>query len=318
MKRPMRTSLPLLALLLAFGVATPAAAQPATAQAEVLFREGKRLMAEGNITAACEAFEGSYKKDASNSTLMNLGDCREKNQQYASAWAHFLEVARLTARDPAFEGLRKSALERAARVEAKLSYLIISVPDEARVAGLVITRNGIVVEPVEWNRDIPVDGGTHEIEGKAPAYEAWSTKLTVGAAKDKQSVNVPRFREAITAPGEASETPNSSSGWTGKRKLALGLGAVGVMALGGGLAFELKSGSTFDDAKASQDNGDRHELTDQANRERDVAMVVGGVGAAAVGVGVYLWFRGQPKERAVAIRPAVGEQSVVLTMRGYF
>jgi hypothetical protein len=270
-------------VLLAAGAA---AAQTDGAQAEHLFREGKKLMAEGKYKSACDAFEGSYKKDPAVTTLMNLADCREKNEQYASAWGNFVEVGRQTARDAAMEGLHKSALQRASALEPRLSYLIINVPDDARVEGLTITRNGVEVDALEWNRDIPVDGGTYAIEGKAPAYEAWSTTVTVANFSDKQSVNVPRFHEAL----DSVETDGGEVRSGGSSKLAIGLWAVGAVALGGGLVFELKSGGTYDDAKASPDNAERHELTDQANSERRIGMALAGAGVVAVGVGTYVWF----------------------------
>ncbi len=305
-----------LALALA---ATTASAQPATAQAEVLFREGRRLMQEGNIAAACEAFEGSFKKDASPSTLMNLADCREKNQQYASAWAYFVETGRLSRLNPSLEGLATSAQERAAKVEKRLSYLIINVPDESRVEGLTVTRNGIAIDPVEWNRDIPVDGGTYAIEAKAPAYEAWSTKVTVENASDKESVNVPRFREALGGPSVTAPLGEEQSSFSGKRKLALGLGAVGLVALGGGLAFELKSGSTYDDAKAAGTNDERHELTDQANKERKIGIAAASAGAIAVGAGVYLWLSGAPERASrTSLLPAVDREGARVIFTGRF
>ncbi len=301
------------------GVSTPAAAQPTTAQAEVLFRDGKKLMAEGNIAAACEAFEGSYQKDAAISTLANLADCREQNQQYASAWAHFVEVARRARTATDLGELGTIAQQRAAALEAKLSYLIISVPDEAQVEGLVITKNGVVVDAVEWNRDLPVDGGTYEIIGKAPAYEAWSTKVTVENAKDKQSVNVPRFREAMGSTPETVTPEGSTSSFTGKRKVAVGLWVLGVAGLGAGLTFELKSGSTFDDAKASPTNDERHELTDQANKERRIGVALAGAGVLAVGVGTYFWFSGKPKAReSISLVPQLGPDRAELVLLGRF
>ena len=314
----MRTLIPCFVLLAAV-LASPAAAQPATAQAETLFREGKRLMSEGNYAAACEAFEGSFKKDGSPSTLMNLADCREKNQQYASAWAHFVETARLARKQADLGELARVASERAAAAEGKMSYLIISVPDEAKVEGLAITRNRVPIDPAEWNRDIPVDGGTYEIEGKAPAYESWFTKVTVGNAKDKQSVNVPRFREAIVAAPKRDAAEESASRFTGKRKVAVALWAVGASGLGGGMALELKSRGTYDDAKKSDDNAERHELTDQANRERDVGTIAAGAGVVAIGVGVYLWVSGRPAERtSLAILPELGADRAGISVTGAF
>src|SRR5262245_59390034 len=78
---------------------TFAMAQEATI-AEQLFREGKRLLAEGRTEQACKAFEGSYRKDAAITTLLNLADCRERNGQNATAWGYFVEVERRTRAKP--------------------------------------------------------------------------------------------------------------------------------------------------------------------------------------------------------------------------
>ena len=307
--------------MLASGTAL-AQAQPVTAQAEQLFRDGKRLMSEGNITAACDAFDGSYRMAPAVSTLLNLADCRERNQQYASAWTHFIEAARESRDDPSLVALSQTAQRRAATVESRLSYLIINVPDEARIDGLTITRNGSPVDPAEWNRDMPVDGGEYRIEGKAPAFEPWSTTVKVGNAKDKQSVNVPRFREAL------ADTPSSSVSTGvdadrprmrgGKRKLAIGLWAVGAVALGGGLALELSARDTYDDAKLDHDNDRRHELTGSANRRRHYAQAVGAAGLVAVGVGAVLWYRGAPSVRRVALAPYISADLAEVALVGHF
>lgn len=45
------------------GVAVTQAPPPSTIEAEQLFRDGKRLMDAGDYRQACEAFEGSLRKD---------------------------------------------------------------------------------------------------------------------------------------------------------------------------------------------------------------------------------------------------------------
>jgi hypothetical protein len=71
-------------------------AQPAGAQAEVLFRQGRDLMAAGKIVEACGAFAESQKLEPAVTTLLNLASCREKNNNLASAWGLFLEAERET------------------------------------------------------------------------------------------------------------------------------------------------------------------------------------------------------------------------------
>jgi hypothetical protein len=281
------------AALLTAATATLAHAQPSSV-AETLFREGKTLMAAGKIAEACEAFDGSYRKEKTVSTLLNLADCREKNGQYATAWGHFIDAMRMTRGDVAQQSLFNTAKDRSVRLEGKLSYLIINVPDAARVEGLAITRNGVEVDPAEWNKDIPVDGGEYKVEGKAPAYEAWSTTVTVGKEQDKQSVNVPKFTEMPKKklpPGEGGAEPSS---FTGKRKIAAGVGAVGVVAAVVGTVMYTSASGTYDDAKAATTQADRDRLVDDANGKYLQAQILWGVGAAAVGTAAFLWFTGGP------------------------
>src|SRR5688500_10146298 len=193
-----KRSLSIVLVTLLFAAQT-AHAQSGGAQAEQLFRDGKRLMGEKKYAEACESFEASQKLDPLPATLLNLADCREKNGQFASAWGLFLEAERQTRGDSSLKALSKTAKDRAAKLEPRVSYLIINVPDESRIDGMTITRNGEPVDQLTWNRALPVDGGEYVIEGKAPGHEPWSTRVTIDAEKDKGSVDVPRFK-ALPAP----------------------------------------------------------------------------------------------------------------------
>lgn len=317
----------LAACVLATLGAGSAAAQPRpgaglkAAQAEQLFNDGKRLMGEGRIADACTAFEGSYDKDPVVSTLLNLADCREKNHQIASAWNHFLAAERQTRTDPAQAALNQTARTRAAALEPRLSFLIVNVPDDSRVDGLTVSRNGEDVDPAEWNRKSPVDGGTYTIEGKAPAHEPWSAKVTVGAERDIQAVNVPQFKALPDPPpGEELVGATAPSRWTGKRKASLALVGVGVAAGAGALFLELSARSTYDDSTLEVDDAKQKDLYDQANSKRLYAQIAGGVAIAAVGTAAVLWFTGKPvtREQATALRPIVGRDKVGLAFAGHF
>ncbi|KAB2910863.1 MAG: hypothetical protein F9K40_01805 [Kofleriaceae bacterium] len=327
-------------LVVAFGVATPAHAQPASVQAEQLFRQGKKLMGEGKIAEACKAFEGSYRKDEAVSTLLNLADCREKNKQYASAWGYFLDAERTTRGDASQATFNRTARERAKALEAKLSYLIINVPAESNIEGLAITRNGLPVDEAEWNTDIPVDGGDYVIEGKAPGYEAWSTKISVAESGDKESVNVPKFRQRPTAPTDKTPddvvvrprldpTPDappvsSSRKTVGKITIAGG----GALVLGG-LAVGYMAQQKWSEAKdvcgadlVCDSAGERmtgQELVDAARFRGNLSTILTGAGIATVGVGVVLWVTAPKKESrrgSIAIMPSVSPEGVALAIGG--
>src|SRR5436305_1114019 len=105
--------------------AQPKAAGDGNVAAESLFREGKRLMKDHQIAAACEKFEASERLDESVGTLLNLADCREKAGQLATAWADFLKAASVARASG--DGSRESeAKVRAKALEPRLSYLTIS------------------------------------------------------------------------------------------------------------------------------------------------------------------------------------------------
>jgi tetratricopeptide (TPR) repeat protein len=118
-------------------------AQPAGAQAEVLFRQGRELMAAGKLAEACAAFEESQKLEAATTTLLNLANCRELNGQLATAWGLFLDAMRQTrgASDDATQKLHDAAKNHADKLEPRVSKLTIKVPAEDQNGRLEILRN---------------------------------------------------------------------------------------------------------------------------------------------------------------------------------
>src|SRR5580704_15450919 len=107
------------------------------AEADVLFREGKKLLKAGKIAEACEKLDASDRLESSVGTLLNLADCRERNHQLATAWATFRKaaVAAKTGRD----GKREAEAKRREKLlVAKLSYLTIAIAHD--VDGMTITR----------------------------------------------------------------------------------------------------------------------------------------------------------------------------------
>lgn len=329
----MRTLCCVLSLVALVGTAD---AQPSSAQAEVLFRQGKQLMAAKNFAEACAAFDASQKLDPSLSTLLNHADCREQNGQLATAWGLFLDAERQTraATDAAGVQMHKVASARAAKLEPRLSKLTISVAPDVKVAGLEITRNGSVVDPGTWNRTLPVDGGTFTIVAKAPGHVEWTGSVTVAASADTKSVTVPALADqpveaapTLTAEAAQPEPPEDelvdvpSSGSSKILPIAFGAGAVAL--LGGGLAFELTARSTYDDAKHEADDAKQTSLWKSANRKRYIAegMAVAGVACAGVAVWLFVRSRGGTEHaevaRGVSVEPifAAGGGGLLLQAR---
>ena len=72
-------------LLVCLTLAPLASADPAAAEA--LFREGRKLLDEGQLDAACSKLAESQRLDASPGTLGSLAQCHEKQGKTATAWA---------------------------------------------------------------------------------------------------------------------------------------------------------------------------------------------------------------------------------------
>ena len=295
------------------------------AAAETLFSEGERLLAEGKTAAACDAFDASNRIETRAGTLINLGLCREKNGQLASAWSAFRD-ALSRVKDPK---KKEIAAARVKALEPRLSYLTIAVPDEHRLEGLTVTRNGQPVDPALWNRAIPVDGGTLVIGGRAPGHEEWSATVEVPTELGKISIEVPRIKELAKADPKAPVVPASpippprlvevdapGSVFSPRRKIALGVAGVGVGLLIGGIVLGTQANSFESDAFAlcpdpgmpCGDGEQANQLIERGQSRALVANVAFGLaGGAALGA-VVLWVLGAPdrSEARVAITPRAG------------
>ncbi len=132
-----------------------------------------------------------------------------------------------------------------------------------------------------------------------------------------------------SAPAPASEpaTPPTTlvvhqrapSRWTVSRKLAIGAGAIGLAALGGGVAFGMRTSDLEDGSNAlcpSDVCADPEGL--RLNREaRETALranVCFGVAAASLAGAAVLWLVGAPS----AVTPIVARDHVAISLAGRF
>jgi len=324
------------------GLAATARAQ--SVEAEVLFREGKRLMKAGQTAAACDKFDASARVESSTGTLLNAADCRERNGQLATAWGVFLRAASAAkiARDPKREA---EARRRASALEKRLSSLTITVAEADR-AGLVVRRNQVVVDPALWNQPVPVDGGDHEIVAEAPGRAPWSTKVTIAPEGGKAAVEVeigapvaspalpaaapPPVPSAAPLPEPARPAPEARAAqpsFTSLRKASVVVAILGVGGVTAGAIFGAKSSSLKDQANqlcpaaACADAG-AVQKTKEAQRDALKANIGFIAGGAAIAAGVTLWILGAPSsqesDRALSLAPNVGGDQVGLLLAGRF
>lgn len=296
-------------------VASGALARAETDDAETLFRDGKRLLEDGQIEEACKKLEASERIEARDVTELNLADCWEQQGKTASAWEMFVKLAGSAKREDRAAEARK----RAKKLEAKLVHLTIEVPAEAELDELVITRDEQIVDRAAWNQRLPVDPAEYTITARAPGREEWSRTITV-KSRDR-TVEVPRLARARRTPDREPAVPNRNRG------LAIGLVAAGAGAIvvASGVALHSRSLQRQSDELCPNQIyptcGDLRgvELNRRARQEGWFANITWGLGGAAVVGGVVAWVVGRDHpDRRVSITPVVTSDRAGLALGGRF
>jgi hypothetical protein len=322
-----RATLPLFLLTLGATVH----AQDSAAQVEALFADGKKLMAEGRPAEACPKFLASYNLDHRVGTVLNLADCYEKSGQIASAWARFIEARTLAMRSNQNDRV-KFAADHAAALEPRRSLLTIMVDHPP--PGLVVHRDGLVVDAAAYGIAVPVDGGSHLIEATAPDKAPFSATVVVGAESDKKTFTVAGLVDAARAPVAAVrveapkpvDAPPPQRASSTRVVIGLGLAGAGVIATGIGAVFGVEAGSKNSDSYANGDcvgavcNQTGFNARSTARSDGTISTVLIGVGAAAVVGGVVLWLTA-PRGQSGSDRPspvAIGIGPTGLIVKGEF
>ena len=328
---------------LALALAAAASARPTWAQpdddaqrkagAEAAFRQGKDMLAKGQIEAACMAFKQSQQLDPQFGTQYNLALCYERWGRLASAWGELTELA---AKDTN-AARRADADKRARALEPRLVKLLLVVRES--VPGLTVTRDGRDVTALVGVAT-PVDPGHSMIVAQAPGYKPWSFDVTLAGEGSMVTVEVGPLEQAPETPPtppdrDAALRPpvppvtRAGDGGAGRRRLGMIVGGAGVVAIGVGTVMGVQAWSLYDDAKAecggapSDCRGDLDRAQGRVDSARTRALLadVGiGLGAAALIGGAVLYFTapsaGAGRETAVA--PLVGGDRAGLVVSGRF
>jgi hypothetical protein len=290
------------------------AAQPVDTQADLLFEQGRDLLIAGEYAEACAAFDASQKIAPAITTLVNQASCREKNGQLASAWSLFVEAERQTrestnestneSNNESTRKLHRLAVDRTARLEARLSTLTINVPADRRIGGLEILRNGDRVHPEVWNEAVPIDGGTYTVTVRVPGSPDRSVAITVGVERDPRTIEVSKLMATALAPTPAPTRPRShavprerSPAIHHRTILPLILVGGAVTLLGGAAGFARWGNLTYERAKAATDEATQTSLWRAANQKRYVAEAMLGAGIGLAGVALWLRLRGRTETR---------------------
>lgn len=287
--------------------------------AEMAFTRGKELMAEGKPEEACPKFEESHRLDPSVGALLNLGRCYEQIGRTASSWVRYKEAATLA------HSLGQTERETVARDAAKLLEPKLSrvrIEATKKVDGMRVTRNGEEVGVALLGDPLPVDPGKLKVEVTAPGLAPWSTEVEIGKEADLKSVLIPELKPVQQdQPKPANNSPGTMR-ISGFVALGLGIGAIGVGGVFGGLAIRERSAADpLCPNKSCNAEGYTHIQTAQSRAL--VSSVTVGLGGVALATSVVFFVLARssstPKapEKAWFV-PTVGPQSAGAMVIGRF
>jgi len=288
-----------LALGLALGTAAPAYAD----KADVMFKKGKKLLAEKKYAEACSVFAEVDGMDPGVGAKLNVAKCFEEWGKLGTAWRWYSDAEKMAA---------EAADPRAAKIKELADELDVNVP---RVTILVpkgadpdiVATITLDSEPFEASRlgeEQRVDPGPHMIEFEVagekqrkmvPLERGGSSELTLeipkGTGKKKKLV------EEDQGHGDAEEGVPSAPA-PGRTQRILGLSMVGGGVAAGVVAGVLTLGARnkyrdaldtycMSDAMMCDDRG--LEITGDARSRANLATVITIAGGALVIGGVVLY-----------------------------
>lgn len=298
------------------GTAAAAPPRDETTVAQLLFDDGVALKDRGHFAEACPKLEESQRIDPGLGTQYHLADCYEKQGRSAAAWTLFGELARQAAVSGQKER-ETAARDRAAELTPRVPRLIIAVPADSDAGGLTISVDGVATPRASWNTPLPIDPGAHEIVARV-GKRAWRMGMIIDGRSRTETLVVPDLLErdasrrpqgaaanttgaavtttaliARSAPLEAprTEEPNTTNG---RRVAGFAIAAVGIVGLGAGALFTVRS---LDEAHAAEDLGcttrscksqDGLDARSRAESARNVAIASFAIGAVATSAGIYL------------------------------
>jgi tetratricopeptide (TPR) repeat protein len=193
----------LVGLMLSVIAANARAVSP---EAATLFREGRRLMAAGDIAKACVRFQQSYALEASSGTLLNLALCHEQEGKLATASSEYESAARL-AREQHRDDRALAAEQRVLALKPKLAHLTVAAT--APVPGLQVVIDRGAPGQVRLDAAVAIDSGVHEVQATAAGYAPWSAIVELKNG-EQLTVTIPPIEAIAThAAREPAPAPES-------------------------------------------------------------------------------------------------------------
>jgi hypothetical protein len=290
--------------------------------AQALFDRGRRLLEQGDVSAACAMFAESQRVQPAGGTLMNLAACHAREGKTATAWAEFNDALAQAKRDGRNDrvGEAKRQIEQ---LEPHLARVRIAVGSTAP-DGLVLRLDGTVLGLASSGTAVPVDPGPHSVDATAVGRVPWAIAVDVPPHTTVQ-VDVPSLASAPTptpTPAQAADhapvapSPEITSPHERPSRVpAFLIGAIGVVGLGIGIAMDVVASSKHADLVSKCVGGcssaERGEVSDfYAFRAASAIAYVTGVLGIAGGATLWLLSPSPSASRAASTRLSISPGSI--------
>jgi tetratricopeptide (TPR) repeat protein len=300
-----------LAAILAVALASSSAFADEQAEARTLFKEGNRLLDQGDYVGALDMFRGAYSRWPNVKILLNTGTCLRqlgRNVEAAETYEKYLN-------DSQADAAKKQVVEQILKeISARLGKLRIEVSEP----GAKVIVDGKAVGGSPQSFIMRVEPGSHSVVAEKEGYPLAAATVTVGAGEERAvemrltgaapRQETPVEKPATPPPSEKPATTTESTIGTpaidsatlaahGKTKTIAGaaLLAVGVAALATGIAFGVLAKNESDYItnlnNTMQAYSSSHYSAGQTDQIVEEAMI--GIGAAAAVAGAVVLVLGR-------------------------
>jgi hypothetical protein len=324
----------LAAVLASEGVALAAPPDPAKdtgKRAEQIFHDAEKLFDEKRYPEACAAFEESQRLDPKLGTLLNLAFCHETMGKLATAWSEYNEAA-VWASQRGQRDREEFARKRSTELARRLSRVLLELTPGTDPSSIEVDGEALPHE--KWLTPLFLDPGAHVIVVRAPGKKTQTIAVNAAEGVAAQTIRVAPFESEAPpvapapmppreAPRSEPPAPESAAPSSGRRTVALVLAGIGVVGLGVGAYFGMRTLRDKSDAASGPCDASNRctqqgvDELDQAHTFATVSTIGFGVGAAGLVAGAILWFtdsQGQASGQA-RVLPMLGAHEGGLALR---
>lgn len=268
-----------------FAIAGAPAAKPTP------YATGVQLEKAGDIPGALAAFESIEPSKRDWNAKLHIASCKRKLGRYRDAAKDLLAIKTDPAADQATRETAASDLDQLLADTPKMKVVLTPT-----TTGVAVSLDGATIAVPAT---VDVDPGAHTItakrgnetvfERKANVPEATTIEVVVDApASGSATTTVPAPSPAVAPPtAPAPREADRSDAW--KRPTGLVIGGAGIVALGIGTVFLLRTSSLTSERDDLAANGDHaaDDRADSARKSQTIARIGFGVGLVALGAGAY-------------------------------